>query len=657
MRSVRARLRDERTTRGRSLGRVLLLLCVAVGVLLGGAGSAASHAVLRGSDPADGAIVKRAPTVVTLTFTEGVTVSDDSIRVLDPGGRRVNEGQPRHAAGKSGTVQTTLRGNMPRGTFTVAWRVVSADSHPISGAFTFSVGEPSATSAIVPRSSAGDTAAGRLYDLGRYVAYLGFSLLVGTTAFVLVCWPAGAGQRRLQRLAVAGWCVLFVSTLAMLILRGPYETGSSPGSGFELAAVRRTLDTRPGAALGGRIALLAVAGIFLFLTTRTLSHTLVRDPPGKENATAGWWPERAGHRTLIVTGVVLALALALTWAAAEHASVGIQVPLAIPVAMVHLLAMALWMGGLAALFIALRRSSQDSSLPVTAISRFSRIAFASVVALLGTGIYQSWRQLGSWDALTGTSYGRWLTLKTLVVLGLLAAATYSRKWTGELIRDSSEPRVLACRASAHVSALVGVSHEAGGSRSLPAPDDDPPAVGSGPDPTEPASSPSPRRRLLRTVGTEVAIGIAVLAISTALTGTQPGRATIEQSAEAASTTVPGIATVLVPFDMGTHGGRGQVQVTLEPARVGDNTLQAVIFAGDGGIATVPELRITFTLRKQSIGPLDSKIVNRGGYWGTESVKLPMAGSWTMNVTVRTSEIDQITTTKDVNIAPDQAPQE
>lgn len=625
-----------------------------MGVLLGGAGSAASHAVLRGSDPADGAILKRAPTVVTLTFTEGVTVSDDSLRVLDPAGRRVNQGQPRHAAGKPGSVQTTLRGNVPTGTFTVAWRVVSADSHPISGAFTFSIGEPSATSALVPQPSAGDTAAGRLYNVGRYVAYLGFSLLVGATAFVLVCWPAGAGRRPLRRLAVTTWCVLLVSTLALLILRGPYESGGSPGSGLDLATVRRTLGTRPGEALSARIVLLAIAGVFLVLTSRTLSRIPVRDTPGKE-APAGWWPERPGHRTLVVAGVTLALALTLTWAAAEHASVGIQVPLAIPVAMVHLLAMALWMGGLAALFIALRGSSHDTSVPVAAISRFSRIAFASVVALVGTGIYQSWRQLGSLDALTGTSYGRWLTLKTLVVLGLLAAATYSRKWTGELIRDSREQPVLADTPSAHVSVLVGVSHEAGSDRSLPAPIGNPPVVGSGPEPSESVGPPGHRRRLLRTVGTEVAIGVAVLAISTALTGTQPGRATVEQSHEAASTTVPGIATVLAPFDMGTHGGRGQVQVTLEPGRVGDNTLQAVIFAGDGGIATVPELRITFTLREQNIGPLDSKLVNRGGYWSTESVKIPMAGSWTMNVTVRTSEIDQITTTRDVNISPDQAP--
>ncbi|MFI9103176.1 copper resistance CopC/CopD family protein [Streptomyces fildesensis] len=655
MRSVRARLRDERTTRGRRLGRVILLSVVAVGVLLGGAGSAASHAVLRGSDPADGAILKRAPAVVTLTFTEGVTVSDDSLRVLDPAGRRVNQGQPRHAAGKPGSVETTLRGNVPTGTFTVAWRVVSADSHPISGAFTFSIGEPSATSALVPQPSAGDTAAGRLYNVGRYVAYLGFSLLVGATAFVLVCWPAGAGRRPLRRLAVTSWCVLLVSTLALLILRGPYETGGSPGSGLDLATVRRTLGTRPGEALGARIVLLAIAGIFLVLTSRTLSRIPVRDTPGKETAPAGWWPERPGHRILVVAGVTLALALTLTWAAAEHASVGIQVPLAIPVAMVHLLAMALWMGGLAALFIALRGSSHDTSVPVAAISRFSRIAFASVVALVGTGIYQSWRQLGSLDALTGTSYGRWLTLKTLLVLGLLAAATYSRKWTGELIRESREQPVLADTPSAHVSVLVGVSHEAGSDRSLPAPIGNPPVVDSGPEPSESAAPPGHRRRLLRTVGTEVAIGVAVLAISTTLTGTQPGRATVEQSHEAASTTVPGIATVLVPFDMGTHGGRGQVQVTLEPGRVGDNTLQAVIFAGDGGIATVPELRITFTLREQNIGPLDSKLVNRGGYWSTESVKIPMAGSWTMNVTVRTSEIDQITTTRDVNISPDQAP--
>ncbi|MFD7445896.1 copper resistance D family protein [Streptomyces sp. NPDC059909] len=133
-------------------------------------------------------------------------------------------------------------------------------------------------------------------------------------------------------------------------------------------------------------------------------------------------------RALRAVGVPLLLGLAQTWAAAEHASAGKQVGLAIPFAMVHLLAMAFWMGGLVALCIALWRSSPDRPVPAMAVSCFSRLAFLAITALVGTGIYQSWRQLGSWEALSSASYGRWLALKIAIVLALLAVAALSRRW-------------------------------------------------------------------------------------------------------------------------------------------------------------------------------------------------------------------------------------
>lgn len=388
------------------LGTVLVLL------LFGGVGGVSAHAALTGTDPQDGSVLKTAPTQVTLTFSESIGLLDDSFRVLDPDNRRVHTGDPGHAGGRSDTARVTLPKGLATGTFTVAWRVVSADSHPISGAFTFSIGKPSATAPPVPVEAAGDTVAGTLYDAARYFAYGGLALLIGASTFVLVCGFPGP----VRRLLLTGWWILAGSTVALLLLRGPYERGSGPGDAFDPSVLSETLTSRPGLALLARLVLLGAA---VFCPVR----------------------QQARGRVVLALGGLLTVSLAITWAAAEHASAGIQVPVAMVSAVLHLLSMAVWLGGLAALLTALYRSAEP--LPAATVNRFSRLALASVAVLVFTGVYQSWRGLGSWDALTSTSYGRLLVAKLVAVLVLLAGAGVSRCWTGRLMLAAEEERTAA----------------------------------------------------------------------------------------------------------------------------------------------------------------------------------------------------------------------
>ncbi|CAM5406771.1 hypothetical protein SGRIM128S_03393 [Streptomyces griseomycini] len=194
--------------------RTLVLLFLAVaGALLAGAAPASAHAALTGSDPRQGAVVDRAPTRVSLTFSEPIAVSDDAVRVLDPKGKRVDKGAPANPSGTTYSVQ--LLSGLPDGTYTVAYQVVSADSHPVAGAFTFSVGAPSETSVPVSAQAADDGPVGWLYGFGRYVSYAGFVVMVGGAAFVLACWPRGSGVRAVQRLVVSGWLAPTAATLAL----------------------------------------------------------------------------------------------------------------------------------------------------------------------------------------------------------------------------------------------------------------------------------------------------------------------------------------------------------------------------------------------------------------------------------------------------------
>ncbi|WP_406437720.1 copper resistance protein CopC [Streptomyces sp. NBC_00631] len=617
----------------RTLRALAFLGALLAALLLASAGPAAAHAALRGSDPADGAVLKSSPRSVTLTFTESVGLLDDSFRVYDPTNHRVTTSDAEHGPAGSDTARITFPKKLGTGTFTVAWRVVSADSHPVSGALTFSVGKPSATTATVSSGPVENPLTGALYNIGRYVAYAAVALLLGAVAFIAVCRPPDPAP--LRRPIRAAWWALLASTLFLFVLRSPYEEGTSPATAFDLSALAKSATGRPGLALLARVALLALTAALYLVLRRRVSGTR---PP----------------RPLLAGAVALSLALALTWAAAEHASAGIQVPLAMTSSVLHLLSMALWLGGLTALLITLQRSA--TRLAATVVARFSRVAFASVTVLVGTGVYQSWRGLGSWQALTDTSYGRLLLLKLAAVTMLLAAASQSRRWTAKLAKAPAVP------APDRVPLPVGAPAPAGPPTAENAPPlGEPSTVGEPPlaepstpdDPPAPPSGDRPQAALRRSILAEVAIGVAVLGISTILTGTLPGRAAAEAAESgtvSGATGIPAAAVAVVPFDVGTPNGHGKVQITLDPGRVGANSVQAVAFGPDGGISTVPELRLSFTLAAQKIGPLPANVTDRGGYWAADSVNIPIAGEWTMTVTVRVSDLEQVTVTKKIRIA-------
>ncbi|MEU2420540.1 copper resistance protein CopC [Streptomyces sp. NPDC007851] len=584
-------------------------------LLLGSAAPASAHAALRGSDPADGAVLKSAPASVTLTFTESVGLLDDSFRVYDPTNHRVTTGDAEHGPAGSDTARITFPKRLGTGTYTVAWRVVSADSHPVSGALTFSVGQPSATVAAVPTGPVENPVTEGLYNIGRYIAYLAVALLIGAAAFVALCRPPDPAPLRTP--VRTAWWALLAATLFLLVLRSSYEEGTSPATALDPSALTRSATGRPGMALLARVALLAVVAVLhLVLARRSADRSRPLHP----------------SRPLLAAATVLAVALALTWAAAEHASAGIQVPVAMTSTVLHLLAMALWLGGLTALLVILRRST--APLPAVVVTRFSRVAFGSVAVLVVTGVYQSWRGLGSWQALTGTSYGRLLLLKLAAVTLLLAAASQSRRWTARIAAAPAPAAAARVRVREPVGAVAPGAPSASGA----------PALASGDD---------ARRALRRSVLAEVGIGVVVLVLTTILTGTLPGRAAAEAAESGAASGavgIPAAAVAMVPFDVGTPNGHGKVQITLDPGRVGKNSVEAVVFGPDGGISTVPELRLSFTLGAQKIGPLPAGLADRGGYWATNAVSIPLAGEWTMNVTVRVSDLDQVTVTKKIRIA-------
>ncbi|MFE0460132.1 FixH family protein [Kitasatospora sp. NPDC058965] len=642
-----------------TLGSLLVLL-------LATAAPAQAHAALLRTDPAQNSVVAAAPSSVTLTFSEGVTLSGDSVRVLDPAGKQVDTGNPGHADGRDDTARVGLRGGLAGGTYTVAWRAVSEDTHPVGGAFTFSIGAPSDTS-VNPATVQGEQAdpvVAALYGTGRAVAYGAFALLVGVAAFVLLCWPRGAGTRAVQRLLMGGWVALLAATVAVLLLRGPYEKGTGLGQALDLLQVRTTLDERLGTALAARLLLLAASGVFLSL----LVGQLGQEPADRDGAApaepeptgdaeedelrrlerrAAERPQREARLALGVGGLLLALALAATWAGADHAAVGTQVWLALPLDMLHLVAMACWLGGLVALLVGLRHGAGAA-----AADRFSGVALVSVSVLVATGLYQAWRGIGwSWSALVDTRYGQLLLVKVALVLTMVAVAWFSRRWTARLRQvpdgasDGAAPAVESAGAT------------------VPEPDEDPVRAAQLARQRAALTQAKVRRArdgspvragLRRSVLVEAGIACAVLVVTTMLTNSPPGRvaAQVAAAAPAAGGAATGRTVELkLPYDTKGKGAgaRGTAVLTLDPAATGGNQVTLTVVDAAGQPVDVPEVQVSFTLPDRDLGPLPVALARAGtGRW-TGTAQLPLAGDWVAAVAVRSSDIDQDTETKQVTI--------
>ena len=118
--------------------RGLLVALVAGTVGIGTAPSAWAHAFLDHASPAVGSSVPTAPPVVTLWFTQDLEPAFSDVTVTNEAGQRVDLGKAQIPRGNPDELQIGLKPLMP-GTYLVSWHVVSVDTHPTEGTFTFEI--------------------------------------------------------------------------------------------------------------------------------------------------------------------------------------------------------------------------------------------------------------------------------------------------------------------------------------------------------------------------------------------------------------------------------------------------------------------------------------------------------------------------------------
>lgn len=426
----------------RTLARACAVGAATLVLIVGGASPAFAHAALLSTEPAAGATLDAPPTEVVLRFSEGVETSGRQIRVFDAQERRVDSGD---VTGQDGN--KTLRlplGEISDGTHVVTWSVVSADGHPIRGAFTFVVGAPTTadaeglTARLLSGETGGSTALGASYAVARFVTFAGLLGLVGVAVFAVAIAPSTRATRTVRVLLWTFWSLLALGTVVELLVEGPYLAGATLAQITDTSLLGDALGTQLGRTTAVRL-LVAVASLPI-VAIGASGRPLPK-----------WWP---------IGGAVSALVLTLTFPIGGHARTGRWTALAIPADTVHLVAASVWLGGVIALLFSVRSSRAGAaSGAVSRIRRFSQVAFYAVAVLVATGVFQTVRQVGSLDNLWTTDYGKLLLAKLAAVGLILVAASVSRQIVNrELLADGDDGTSLSrLRGSVMTEVVLAVA--------------------------------------------------------------------------------------------------------------------------------------------------------------------------------------------------------
>ncbi len=554
---------------------ILLVVCAAAAVIP--AAAAQAHATLEATSPQRGSVVMAAPDRVVLRFDEPVDARLGGVRVFDGHGERADDGATTHPGGRGAEVAVGLKDGLADGSYTATYRVISADGHPVSGGFVFSIGREGAGPARTVSELLAGSRAGPVtevaFGLARGMNYAAIALLIGGLVFAWWLWRPGVGDAalftaRLQRLLLWAVALAALATAAGLVLQGAVAGGTSFWSALRPGVLGDVLDTRFGA-----VWVLRLVDWLLVAALLTVGSRLPR----------------------AVIAVPLAFLL-VTPALSGHATTQHPVALLAPLDVAHVLAMSVWVGGLVVLVgvvpaVTRRLAAPDRTrLLAGVLSRFSPLALGCVVVLALTGTWQAVIHLTALGDLTGTAFGRAVLVKIVLLLALVVL--------GALNLRRTVPRLRALAAGGRAAGADGLI-------------------------------------VRRTLRAEVALLAVVLGVTSALVAYPPPTAMSAGPYSASHTTGP-----------------VEVELTVDPARPGPNTVHVYAFrASDGApLAETKEVTVTARLASKGIGPLTATVHRAGpGHYLADALVLAPRGTWRVDVAVRVSAFDEYTTTFSVPV--------
>jgi copper transport protein len=525
---------------------VMLILCAA--------DPAAAHADLLRADPPPDGLLAAPPRTIDLWLTEPVATGDGSpsIRLLDQSGNElpvtdvaVEPDDPTH-------VRASVRG-VGAGTFTVAWSNRSAtDGHTLSGTYAFRVA--GSTRAPGAATTEGDEPAAWAVAT-RWLTFLGAALVAGGFGAGRLIVPAPEpliARRRRRTLILVGAAVALAATVAEPVVQTRW-----PANGALAPSFSEAVRVLPDAWWLRAPALIAA----LFIAAPALRSATGREP---------------ARRSLEWLGVALGLVALLGLSLTSHAA-GRTEWRAVAVAsnILHQWAIALWVGGLAALAVWWR--GRDDAGDAAPLRRFSRLALGLVAVGVGTGAVNAGFVLPEVRSLWSSPYGDLLLLKVGVLVPVLALATYHR---------------VALRRSAERLYAV----------------------------------------MRRTLRVEAALVFLVVLGGTSLALWAP------PSAREAQADRPTHVDLRQPILAAEPGDEIWVHLIAEPARAGANAFRVALKSGDGAPVAVdpPSLvRLAFTSLDYPIGRTEVEAsASADGSFTIAGVQLGLDGWWRIDVMLR-----------------------
>lgn len=575
--------------------------------------AAFAHATLESTQPERGVTLAKSPAQVEFVFDEPVEGNFGSARVFDAQGRRVEQGAPFHPGGEGKRLAVKVRPDLKAGTYTATYRVVSADSHIVAGGFVFSVGHPTAAAEtveqLVGRSGVGPVTR-TAFIVARAVQYGALALAAGVLVFLLVVWHAAlrscarAGSswreasaaflRRARVLVLSAAVAGTLSALGAVVLEAAAASGLTAWSALRPSILREVVGTKFGtiwtiAALCWLA--IGVIGVPLLAGTRRRAPVL---QPASLGAT-GAAPPRSPLVTLLPLLVPLGF-LCLVPALSGHGSTQSPTAVMFTANAVHVMAMACWVGGLAALLFAVpaatrRLEARERSVLLSAVLvRFSTLALGAVIVLLVTGLVQSYIEIGRLDLVLTTAFGRAVLIKTILLAVLIVLGAVHRRRTIPAMQ-----RAAATRRSPGEDGL----------------------------------------RLRRLLRGEIALVAVVLVVTGALAGYPPP-----------STAAAG------PYSTTTRIGAQDMQLTVDPARVGANQVHLYLTDPDTGapVDRAKEVQVSAVQPDKQIGPINARASKAGpGHYVLPGLVLGVPGDWKLTVSERVSEFDEYTATLKVPV--------
>lgn len=421
--------------------RRLLVTAVLIASFLAATGTALGHAILVSATPGPGARLATSPSAVVFTFSEPVELlrSEDA-DVIDDDGGGASSGPARRAQ-DARVVQIPLRPSLRDGTYTVRYSVIGSDSHVISGLYVFGVGPGELGDPVLSGAGAGPSETSAWGTSSRFLELLGLGGLMGLLGFRWLVWgPAlrdPGGVAAAEREAALAWGrdsywvgfgILAVGAMLaegyVLVVQSASVLGTGVASALrDATGISQVLgSTRFGS-------LVQLRGALLFLLFAIGALMFIREYGSSR------MPKPASRSGSAGAGVVMvALLGAVLWgiAAQGHANVGDLSWFQMSTQLVHIVAVSVWIVGLAMVALVHRRlpavaPRDGGAISTRVLARFSRVALVAVAVAVLTGVVRSLDELSDPAELWQTAYGQSILYKIALLVPIGALALYNRR--------------------------------------------------------------------------------------------------------------------------------------------------------------------------------------------------------------------------------------